>query len=180
MVTKNINTQEHWDSIWSTQSKTHFSRRLEKILWALVDPETSVLDIGCGNGRLLRSLKKDKNCKVYGMDISQVSINILRFYGIAGLRVDADELSDIMPHDVVVLSHTLEHVNDDAALLKKLAPRIRKYLIVAVPNNCMGPEEEPEHMRVYTKESLSVLLLKHFKRVEDYSSGAHLILKAYA
>ena len=163
-----------------TQSKTHFSRRLEKILMDSVDPEVSVLDIGCGTGRVLRGLQKDKKCSVFGMDISQVSINILTFYKIPGMCVDADELSDITPTDVVILSHTLEHVNDDKALIKKIAKRVKKYLIVAVPNDCMGPEEEPEHLRQYTKESLTALLSPHFKRIDDLSSGVHLILKAYA
>jgi len=161
------------------QAKTHFSRKLEKILWAAVDPDLSVIDIGCGNGRLLRSLRKDKKCDVLGIDISQVSINILAFYSIRGICANADELSDINPTDVVILSHTLEHVNDDKALIKKIAKRVRKYVIVAVPNDCMGPEEEPEHLRTYTKESLTALLSPHFPRIEDLSSGVHLILKAY-
>ena len=178
MVEKNINTREHWDDRWT--NSPGFSRQCEKAICSLVDPNTSVLDIGCGNGRILRGLKKDKNCKVYGMDISQVAINNLRKREIKGLCVDVSDYSDKTPYDVIVLSHTLEHINDDTALVKKLALNVKKYLIVAVPNNCMPPEEEPEHLRTYTKESLTTLLSKHFKKIEDHSVGIHLILKAYA
>lgn len=177
-MAENINTQKHWDDRWVYSPS--FSRQCEKAVCALVDPNTSVLDIGCGNGRILKGLKKDKSCKVYGMDISQVAINGLRVNGIQGLCVDVADYSDKTPYDVIILSHTLEHVNDDKALIKKLALNVKKYLIIAVPNNCMPPEEEPEHVRVYTKESLTALLSKHFKKIEDHSVGIHLILKAYA
>ena len=140
----------------------------------------SVLDIGCGSGRILRGLRKDRKAKVFGMDISQVAINTLKRHGIPGLAADANDFSDKTTYDVVVLSHTLEHIADDEQLIKKLAGNVKKYLIVAVPNDCMGPEEEPEHLRRYTKESLTKLLSKHFKNIEDHSVGVHLILKAYA
>lgn len=174
----NINTKEHWDERWT--NSPGFSRRCEKAVCALVEPKLSVLDVGCGSGRILRSLKKDKLCRVFGIDISQVSINILRNAGIPGLVMNVEDFSDKTPYDVIILSHTLEHISDDKQLIKKLAANVRKYLIIAVPNNCIPPEEEPEHVRVYTKESLYKLLSKHFKKIEDHSVGIHLILKAYA
>lgn len=156
------------------------SRKLEKVICSLVDPNTSVLDVGCGSGRVIRGLKKDKNCKVFGMDISQVAISILRRYGINGLVTNANDFSDLTPYDVIILSHTLEHISDDKQLIKKVARNTKKYCIIAVPNNCMGPEEEPEHLRKYTKESLTALVSPHFKKIEDHSIGVHLILKCYA
>lgn len=156
------------------------SRKLEKVIGSLIDPETSVLDIGCGSGRVIRGLKKDKNCNVFGMDISQVAISILRRNGIKGLVVDANDISDIAKYDVIILSHTLEHINDDKTLIKKIAKSTKKYCIVVVPNDCMGPEEEKEHLRKYTKESLTALVAPYFKKIENHSVGVHLILKCYA
>lgn len=156
------------------------SRKLEKVLCALVDPDTSVLEVGCGSGRVLRGLKKDKNCKVFGMDISNVAIAILRRHGVPGIVCDANVFSDKTPYDVIILSHTLEHIADDQQLLKKLALNTKKYLIVAVPNDCMGPEEEPEHLRQYSKEALLELLTPLYKKIDDHSTGVHLILKCYA
>lgn len=173
----NINSQSYWDNRWT--NSPGFSRRCEKAICNLVDPKTSVLDVGFGTGRILRSLKKDKQCKVFGIDISRVAVDSLRREGIPALVMDVEDFSDKTPYDVVILSHTLEHVSSDEQLIKKLALNTKKYVIVAVPNNCMPPEEEPEHQRVYTKESLIALLSKYFKNIEDHSIGVHLILKAY-
>ena len=38
----------------------------------------TVLDIGCGDGELLRNLKKKNKCNVYGIDFSERLINIAR------------------------------------------------------------------------------------------------------
>lgn len=178
MAEKNINSASYWDERW-TKSPA-ISRKLEKVICSLVDPDTSVLDIGCGTGRVIRGLRKDKRCKVFGVDISPVAIATLRRYGIGGLVMDVNDFSDRTPYDVVILSHTLEHVSDDKQLIWKVAQNTKKYCIIAVPNDCMGPEEEPEHMRKYSKESLEKLVKPYFKRIEDHSVGVHLILKCYA
>lgn len=179
MVTRtDINTQAYWDTRWSHAPM--FSRKLEKVLCALVDPKTSVLDIGCGSSRVLRSLKKDKGCTVFGIDISQVAIQALRRFGIKGLVMDVNDFSDLTPYDVIIISHTLEHIADDKQLIGKVARNTKKYCIIVVPNDCMGPEEEPEHLRQYSRQSLTELVQKHFKKIEDYSTGVHLILKCYA
>ena len=38
----------------------------------------TVLDIGCGDGELLRNLKKKNKCNVYGIDFSERLINIAK------------------------------------------------------------------------------------------------------
>ena len=180
MAQANLNTREYWDSRWLAGGT--LSRKCEKVLMKLVtEDHVSVLDIGCGSGRILRGLRKDKKCDVFGIDISPVAITKLSHQGIPGVVGRAEELHTLQKKfDVVICSHTLEHIDDDAKLVRDIAEKAFKYAIFAVPNNAMGPEECPDHVRKYTTEGLTALLSKYFKRVEDHSTGIHLILKAYA
>ena len=41
------------------------------IFLSLIKKKSTVLDIGCGDGELLRKLKKKNRCKCYGVDFSQ-------------------------------------------------------------------------------------------------------------
>ena len=40
-----------------------------KYLLNYIEPDTKVIDLGCGEGDLMELLEKDKNCKVQGIEI---------------------------------------------------------------------------------------------------------------
>ena len=42
----------------------------------LVEDNSKVIDIGCGNGELLNFLSKNKNSKIQGLEINQKKVNI--------------------------------------------------------------------------------------------------------
>ncbi len=174
----NINTREYWDKKYEKAVK--FSSTTMYILFNLIPYGLSVLDIGCGTGHLIGKLAGFKKCKVYGIDISNKAINILHTKGINGEVWNAENLDGFdKKFDVVVLSHILEHITDEENLIRNSKPIANKFILVAVPNNLMGSEEEPTHLRKYTKVGLSNLLSKYFNKVEDYSSDKFLIMKAY-
>ena len=41
----------------------------------LVEDNSKVIDIGCGNGELLNFLSKNKNSKIQGLEINQKKVN---------------------------------------------------------------------------------------------------------
>lgn len=69
-----------------------------------------VLDIGCGNGHLLLSLKQ-KSCKVYGVETNPKSVKICKelglevFYG----TIEKTKFSDEF-FDTVIMSQVIEHL----------------------------------------------------------------------
>lgn len=121
-----------------------------------------VLELGCGTGTLARRLSDFGN-SVTGLDISAAAI--------AQLPPDVKGIVATLPNiplpdhsfDVVVATETLEHIDDDHGCIKRavqvLRPGGRGYF--AVPNNCLGPDDDPEHRRKYTPETIEALLLPY-------------------
>lgn len=172
------NTREYWNNLWS-----HPKRHIEK--WAAARAVhlirkykvKSVLDVGCGNGRLLYMVK-DLDC--FGIDISDVAIKRLNeFYGVPGEAMDIYDMDEKIKRkfDFIVCNHTLEHLYRDKWTVETCKKKLNKggYFYCAVPNNMSGPEETREHVRKYDGISLALLLKDVFGNVEIDLIGNHLI-----
>ncbi|MCR4283252.1 MAG: methionine biosynthesis protein MetW, partial [Bauldia sp.] len=75
----------------------------------LVTPGTRVLDIGCGDGQLLKLLEATRNVDGRGVEISQKGVNECVARGLSVIQGDAD--SDLVDYpdkafDFVILSQT--------------------------------------------------------------------------
>ena len=174
----NINTKEYWDEFH--QKESSISAVTMYILFNLIPWDSSVIDIGCGHSNLVIRLNREKNCKIYGIDISEFAIKALAKHKIECDVMNAENLDGLNREaDIVVISHILEHITNDEGLIRNALRMAKRFVLIAVPNNCMPPEECPEHERMYNKESLTKLLKKYSTQIDDHSSGRHLILKAY-
>jgi SAM-dependent methyltransferase len=161
----NINLQpDYWNQIWQKESVATWRRYpgcFGRICWA-VGHFNEVLEIGCGVGVLSQQLLNFGN-SVTGLDISESAIAQLP----PEIRGVVATLPNIpLPDnsfDVVVGTEVLEHIDNDQACIEEamrvLRPGGRAYF--AVPDNCLGPDEEPEHVRKYTPEALQNLLKPH-------------------
>lgn len=162
MAEGNINLQPgYWDRVWEREGTVTWRQYpgcFGRICWA-VGHFHEVLELGCGVGLLARKLVDFGNV-VTALDISEAAIAQLppQVHGIVATlpEIPCPDGS----FDVVVGTEILEHLDNDQACVEEvvrvLRPGGRAYF--AVPNNCLGPEEEPEHVRKYTPESLEVLL----------------------
>jgi 2-polyprenyl-3-methyl-5-hydroxy-6-metoxy-1,4-benzoquinol methylase len=162
MTKTNINLQpNYWNQVWDNEGTATWRRYpgcFGRICWA-VGHFHDVLELGCGTGILARQLLEFGNT-VTGLDISEVAIAQLpqEIQGVVA-TLPSIPLPD-RRFDVVVGTEVLEHIDDDRGCVKEavrvLRPGGRAYF--AVPNNCLGPDEEPEHIRKYTPETLETLL----------------------
>ncbi len=162
----NINTREYWNKIWCGEGYATW-RKYPKTFSEIskeVGKEKRVLDVGCGVGLLLNIL--EQNNYVEGVDISDEAIKTLSLFGIKGKAAKIPPLPfEDNEFDVIVASEFLEHFIDVNSILLELK-RAAEKVIISVPDNILGPEEEKEHFQKFTSGSLQNLLMRHFRSVK--------------
>ena len=111
------------------------TNRIEfEIIASMVEYNSSVLDLGCGDGTLGEKLIKERNCKVVGVDISEVAVKYAQRKGVNAIVGDLDEPLNFDDNTYVILCDVLEHLFDPMFALKEALRVSKKYVIVAFPN----------------------------------------------
>ena len=111
--------------------------RVDLVLVAeMVAPGAKVLDIGAGDGELLRILGESRGVDGRGIELSREGVNECVAKGLAVIQGDADtDLADY-PNDAfdyVILSQTLQATRQPRAVLEHML-RIGRNAIVSFPN----------------------------------------------
>jgi len=107
-----------------------------EIISGWIAQRTRVLDLGCGDGRLLQHLWQTKQAPGYGVEIAdehvlgciQNDVNVLQMDLEDGLATFADR-----SFDSVILSETLQAIHRQEPLLKDML-RVGREAIVSFPN----------------------------------------------
>jgi methionine biosynthesis protein MetW len=106
------------------------------VVAGLVPAGSRVLDLGCGEGELLRHLFRESGCSGTGVEIEDEAVVRAIRRGVPVIELDVDtELSELDDdsYDVVVLSRTLQALRRPADVLAEIR-RIGRRCIVSVPN----------------------------------------------
>jgi len=106
------------------------------IILELIKPQSTVLDLGCGNGDLLYLLIKSKQARVQGIEIDDQAIYKCVAKGLNVFHGDVDsgltEFND-KSFDYVILNQSLQQIlHVDKVLTDAL--RVGKKVIVGIPN----------------------------------------------
>ena len=107
-----------------------------ELIISLVDIEARILDVGCGNGELLKSLKNKKNVKGQGLELKQERVNKCVAKGLSAIQGNADSDLSLYPDqsfDCVILSQTIQATNNPKNILIELI-RIGRKAIISIPN----------------------------------------------
>ena len=107
-----------------------------KLIADLIDTNTRVLDVGCGDGTLMEFLKNNKKIDVRGIEISKNNIQQCIGKGLTVIEGDAEQDLSQFPDgsfDFVILSQTLQAFLNPEKVISELL-RVGKKAIVTIPN----------------------------------------------
>ena len=107
-----------------------------KIISDLINENSHVLDVGCGDGILMEYLVKEKKVNIRGIEISKTKVQNCIAKGLTIIEGNAEEDLKQFPDksfDYVVLSQTLQAFLSPEKVINELL-RIGKQAIVTIPN----------------------------------------------
>jgi methionine biosynthesis protein MetW len=107
-----------------------------KIIAGLIETNTRVLDVGCGDGTLMEFLKNNKKIDIRGIEISKNNVQQCIGKGLTVIEGDAEKDLSQFPDgsfDFVILSQTLQAFLNPEKVISELL-RVGKKAIVTIPN----------------------------------------------
>ncbi|REK50134.1 MAG: methionine biosynthesis protein MetW [Proteobacteria bacterium] len=107
-----------------------------QIITQLINKQSRVLDVGCGDGGLMQYLKENKNVDIRGLEISKNNVRKCISKGLTTIEGDAEKDLIQFPNksfDYVILSQTLQAFLNPQLVINELL-RVGKQAIVTIPN----------------------------------------------
>ena len=144
----------------------------------------TLLDVGSGRGAFLFPLLRDfPTLEVTSIDILPHRIELLDCLHQGGITNLHPILGDICTwnapdksYDVVTMLEVMEHIPDTEAVVRNAIRLAHNYIVVSVPSK---PDDNPEHIHLFSNEDLKSLFLEHgCKKVKFISVTNHRIMVA--
>ena len=107
-----------------------------QIISDLIENNTRVLDVGCGDGTLMKYLKDNKNVDTRGLEISKNNVQICISKGLTVIEGNAEKDLKQFPNssfNYAILSQTLQAFYDPEKVIDDLL-NVAEKAIVTIPN----------------------------------------------
>ena len=190
------NAADLWDRLWSkAESRDWRAEALSRLYQRVIDylPENvRVVDFGGGVGAFAQRLQDAyPDARALVVDHSPAAIAQATAAGLAALEADLTDPTQLhllrgqigVSAAVTdgetwgISTETLEHFprEDRRRLVAFLAESFPDGVLITVPDNVLGPEEEPQHAVKFTAQTLRAELLEHFDAVRVEVVGFYLL-----
>lgn len=148
-----MNASMAQNSLLTTQLRTDLD-----IIQAWIASDSRVLDLGCGDGTLLQSLRDNKQVNGYGLEIDSAQITTCISKGLNVIDQNLDKgLANFSDHsfDTVVMTQALQTMHAPDQVLQEML-RVGEECIVTFPN--FGHWKARWHLAVNGRMPVSDLL----------------------
>ncbi len=149
--------------------------KIADTIYRSLNQQSRILDIGCGAGAFLNSLRTDKGCEVYGVDISEAALKETKSsFGLDIFKGAITEAPFPEAHfDIITAWWYLEHISDPQTTIAKISSLLKQngYFIIGVPNfNSFNARhfkakwyhlDCPRHLCIWTPRAITRLLENH-------------------
>lgn len=179
---RNINTEHYWNDVYTNEgadSWRKYPEMFEKVV-ERVHNGTRVVELGCGVGILGSKLTAEKQVDYRGFDISTVGVEAAKTRFLKAEQLDVKEIKEehLVGAVHVIATELMEHL-DEFTFNKVVdtiveCPSVESF-IFTVPDNCMPPEQVPEHMALFNEE----LVRDRLARVEGWKLSVEKADKAH-
>ena len=108
----------------------------DDVLAGLIEINSKILDVGCGDGNLLLYLKKNKRIDGRGLEINQKYVQECLTKGLAVVEGDAEKDLVNYPNrsfDVAILNQAIQQFYEPRKVLNELL-RIAEKAVISIPN----------------------------------------------
>lgn len=136
-------------------------------------PDGHALDIGCANGRFMRTLRTlGWNCE--GVDFNISAVNTCRAQGLKVHHGDLESVHfDDASFDLITTRHVIEHLPDPNSFVREASRILRRggHLLIATPNSqALGRQwfkeywfanDVPRHLILFSPSNLDTLVVRH-------------------
>jgi len=193
------NNFKDYDEYWENRGFHAPSLGRAKIISKYIDPDSKILDIGCGDGTIIEYLSKNNKPKeIVGIDISKRAVDYVKEKGFDAFEIDilSEDFIKFLANkkfDYIIITEVLEHIKDPEKVILAIKNHFTKSIFVSIPNAgfflhrlrllfgrfplVMIQQNIKEHIRFWTVKDFIYWSNYHGFKVKDYFVSSGLYFK---